>query len=284
VTADREQWQPQGTLTNKAFGAAAGEASQAERRRVVTWVAEHVVPTVTIVGLVFYAAGLIAFAQFYESFGVEPREVGVDYVTTLGRVWEAVVFWFAPAFVLTFFAWGFLAWVLLPFLSGAYRRASRLWKWREEGADVAAAKQRTTEESAPTDMRGLISTLHPHVRGLFTTLYVVIPILIVLFIAGIFRRTANVVEHVKHGDEVAPPAVVSDLSFFKGFQNPLRLRAARVHVAPSTAGGRLPSNIRQRQSYGYLGRSSDTIILYDSRRQRTLRIPAALIIVADADK
>jgi hypothetical protein len=80
------------------------------------WITEHMVPALTLIGLVFYGGTLLAYSQFYGVFGVEPEDAGADYKIALVRAIPAFFSWVLAWAVTLLFAVLALAALILLWL------------------------------------------------------------------------------------------------------------------------------------------------------------------------
>lgn len=117
-------------------------------------------------------------------------------------------------------------------------------------------------------------------------------ILIVLFVLASLYSETRLADRVLHEGEIRPlPATHVDASVTRAYKfirdelqaNPLRIEVVRVKVWPATAGGQLPSSISAGTTLSYLGRNSDTILLYNTDTKQTLRVPAARLVLTEDD-
>jgi hypothetical protein len=87
---------------------------------------------------------------------------------------------------------------------------------------------------------------------------------------------------VSLGEEIEPVSGIFDLELFT---NPLALRAEHVRIRWISSTSPADRPVPDGTAVAYLGRSSDTVVLYDfrERKEQTLRVPASLVMLIDVD-
>jgi hypothetical protein len=111
-------------------------------------------------------------------------------------------------------------------------------------------------------------------------------VLILLFLASATFKPRVLAERVLNGGEVRPISNTDRVGWWFDaiWKNPLRIRVERTRVWPASPRAGLPEQLRGGRTFAYLGRNADTIILFDrAHGGRTLRVPAALVVLSDAD-
>lgn len=211
------------------------------------WVAEHTLRVFTLLGLLFYGGGLLAYTRFYGVFGVGPDEVGLGYTTALTRLVPAFLLW-VWAWVAILISLSVLVLTVDAILTRGKAQGSIGWLWRQ-------VRKRAVEVSV----------------GVTT-------VLILLFLASALNTPSRLGVRVLNGGEVRWTWGESLGAYLDTvWRNPLRIQAVYTQVWPTNPSVGLPGNLAAGTELIYLGRTADTIILYDSGRRRTLRIPAGLI-------
>jgi hypothetical protein len=243
------------------------------------YIREHTLVVMTLLGLLFYGGGLLVYSRFYGAFGVAPDEVGLTYTAALTHL--------VPAFFLWVFAWlGAILSLLLVYGALSVVWSIALGVRRRGRAHPEPDRERSRDRpSGDTHTgSGAVGALwrkfrkHP-VEGSA----VVIAALIALFLVSALYKPGDLAERVSRGGEVRPILDTNRLGFtFDAiWRNPLRIRVEHVRVWPTNPGDRLPANLTTGTILAYLGGTADTVVLYDARRRRTLRIPTRLIVLSD---
>jgi hypothetical protein len=289
--------EPQSRTTDDWFTELEGQL-----RRLRVWIGTHTLAAVTIGGLLFYGGALLVYSRFYGAFGLNPDEAGLDYTTTLARTVTAFVVWVLNLFGLAVL----LLLVVIPLLivvgilRDTFRWASSKTskpsgpRWAAEDVDSGAEQAKAAAEPAdakPAENAGDSSEDDVPGWRQFTSIAVIAFVVLLLafgFLGLAFDRADQLAERVKEGEEIRPlpeKDVYSPYDWIDflldAYRNPLGLRVERVSVSPEST-AQLPAELDPIRTYAYLGRSRDTIILYDSEEGRTLRVPAALVVLSDS--
>ncbi len=234
---------------------------------------------VTLMGLLFYGGGLLVYSRFYETFGVSPDEVGLSYTAALTHL--------VPAFVLWLWAWigvlltlAFFVFFLSMVIGPIRQRVSRTpdLSPRDSANTQSNADANTQEEKTDS----LWSRFLAHWVEVSVA---VAGVLIVLFVVSALYKPGRLTDRVRRGEEVRPILDTNRLGWWPDaiWRNPFRIRVEQTRVWPTSPGTALPGKLRAGTKLAYLGRTADTIILYDHRHGgRTLRIPATLVVLSDA--
>jgi hypothetical protein len=284
VTGDGSRWRPRGTSTKEAFRQpAVSRGSDNPLRPLWGWATEHTLPALTLVGLGFYAGALITYEQFYENFGLEPGDAGFDYVTTLTHTAVAFAYWL-------------VAWVVFAFIAGVVgfvflaARESRPGRWlmsrrtASSSVDEPPAAADAVTPPSDGDPEGKAQAGGGKVSESLVAMGVVL-LLVALFFNVALGSPGQLADDVKQGEQIKPfdlgGATTELISGI--YRNPLRIAVERVHLLPADPAKHLPASLNRRATYAYLGRAKDTIIVYDSHKRRTLRVPATLVVVSDAE-
>jgi hypothetical protein len=252
-----------------------------------SWIREHTAAALTLMGLAFYAGTLLAYSQFYGYFGIEPEEAGVNYTTALARGGPAFLSWLSSIVVLSIFAaliaWGIVAlWRHLGVGTDAAAAAA------DESADQAVGADEADKET-DGDWPELVTLV---IRHPIAVTLGVLGVSGILFIYVAVADSTALAKSVKDGKDVRPSVLFPELRLNLPrndfWRNPLRLRVENVSVSPAAGQSRLPADLRPKKKdhprvFAYLGRSGDTIVLYDPRESKTLRIPATQISVSRAN-
>jgi hypothetical protein len=241
------------------------------------WIREHTIAALTLIGLLFYGGALLAYSRFYGAFGVEPEEAGVSYATALARVSPAFVSWLTILFGLAV-----LGSFVFLLLSSLYKWIRKMIQWVRKTIGRSEQADKRSAEITFADLLkfgvfvwlvegGWKPTLKWGVASVFA-------LTTIAFLALAFFTSADLATRVKAGESIRP----ADL--FKGsglsvFRNPLRIRVEHVRLVRERPPQRLRSGM-----FAYLGRSGDTVILYDPKQAETLRVPAANLILSNPER
>jgi hypothetical protein len=292
VTEESDSEQP-----SRAIEAAWLKTIEGRIRQVGDWSGRQALTALTIVGLVFYGGALVAYSRFYGAFGITPDEAGLDYTSTLARTIPAFMFWVANlvGLVVVVFVVGYLAVVVLDLALGAIVWLNNLRR-RPAATDKEDGDSASRETAEPAKAQGDTA---PELHGGKLVLVVLIALsLPIFFLGGALEHSDKLAARVQAGEQIrnrsqseirsAEVLSVSDyvttfsdlVDYYRdAYENPFDIRIDRVKVSPAEQSGTLPLGLDQEQTYAYLGRSSDTIILYGN--DQTLRVPANLIVVSD---
>jgi hypothetical protein len=219
---------------------------------------EDALKFLTLLGLLFYGLGLLAYSRFYGAFGVGPEEVGLSYIAALSHI--------VPAFFVWLWTWLATLAVLSVFVILAREvLPSNMGNAIQNGAQKAKERFLSSWRSHPVP-----------------AVVVVTVALLGLFEFAATNAPSKLADRVFRGKEVGWTWDDSVPTFFDTlWRNPLRIQVERVRVWPAGRGIALPANLTAGATVFYLGRTADTVILYDNAgRGRTLRIPASLIVLS----
>jgi hypothetical protein len=237
------------------------------------FVRENPLAVLTILGLLFYGGSLLAYSEFYGTFAVGPDEVGLSYTAALTHVVPAFLIW-GFEWLVVFFALLTVIWLLKLFLPSS------------RGTEEAEAAD--NGGNAPSGSRTSESTTHSYWRWIqkrrMAEAVIAAAVLIFLFILSALDQSRGLAERVQRGHEVTLNVDSENVGFVIDsiWRNPLRIQVNRTQVWPSTKGAALPANLVKGSTLAYLGRTAETIVLYDSAKKRVVRVPARLVVLTDA--
>jgi hypothetical protein len=250
------------------------------------WISDHTLPALTLIGLLFYGGTLFTYSRFYGAFGIEPEEAGVSYTRALARA--------APAFFIWLVAWLqllvlygavgvaiYFAFVLGFRLKGGKSKPGE--HLREETTNVGNPDARERSDAGRWDWVFLAVCLFA--------------ILVLVFLSAADNHSKDLAASVRHGKELRPSEPISGIPWpwkianSDLIRNPLRIRVDYVRVWPAGAqplpptlrppNGATKKRKKRKFPYAYLGRSGDTIVLYNYLRKRTVRVPATMVVLSD---
>jgi hypothetical protein len=238
------------------------------------WIREHTLAALTLIGLLFYGGALLAYSRFYGAFGVEPEEAGVSYTTALARVSPAFVSWLFTGFLLAGAL--FLVLLLLSVIKDCVHWVRTKIRGRPR-ADESLAEPTLKDLALVAVLVWLFeqSGWKPTLKWSVVSMFALAS---VAFLAVATYTSPDLASQVKAGKSLRPSDIFIGTAW-SVFRNPLRIRVEHVRVERKR-----PSQPFRSGMFAYLGRSGDTVILYDPRRTETLRVPAANLILSNPER
>jgi hypothetical protein len=240
---------------------------------------EQIAAIVGFAGIVLFAPRLIASTTFYNSFGIGPGDVGLQFTDALGQaavvttIW-AVVALLALLFVVTlivalagFFTliWGSLWLLALPVAALTDQRG----KMHEEPqVPTFASKARRKLGNNSTHIRHPFHEKRHGTRNLLAALatLIVIALQIMIICWGWLQ-----------GKDAAGGNPTGPLRVFGATL--LDVRAEHVMIVPSDSGSRVNQISRNDACLLYLGQNNEITVLYDGIRHRSIRVPSSSLVV-----
>jgi hypothetical protein len=232
-----------------------GEPSSSEARQATTkplWrsLAEVLTPALTASGVLLFILLRSYYAQFYGSLGISPDDVGLGYSSTLITSAGLLVFTFLAAVIYP-----------LIMISGIYI-IIHIWRSSTSGSSIS------------------LSLLYRQVRpGLTVVLRMLLPIAIaisLIVLGGWLSRKATLYsDAVKTGRAIRFGTI--PLTSFS-------IRATPITINLTGSANDMPHMqiLHQRSLQDppllYLGRTNDTVVLYDSVRQEAVYAPSSSLL------
>lgn len=230
------------------------------RGRLLGWVSEHTLAALTLIGLVAYGVIQLAYVQFYGRLGVDPDEVGFDYVHTLSQSVPTVAVIIASYTVLA----GFAVFALYLLLDGLQRVARRY-------------RRRTGEPEARQSLAdSWLSRVGTDVP-LRAWAVILVALGVAAAAASVYYALGALAEKVERGEAVH----ATRLGQAEGL-NPLSFSAEPVELV-SVSSEETPIARLAGHRLMYLGGSGGIYVLYDSSCKRVIRLPAAEVLMVQPD-
>lgn len=227
-------------------------------QRLLAWVSAHTLAALTLIGLLAYGVIQLAYVQFYGRLGVDPDEVGLDYVHTLSQSVPTLAAILASFALLA----GFAILGIGVLVDGV--KAVTNWHRRRSGKPKRGASHDSRSFSSPKITWRAWA--------------------IILLALGLAATSANVyfalgplADRVERGDAVH----ATRIGDAEG-RNPLSFSAEPVGLIPVgeavTAVARLADHRLM-----YLGSAEGIHVFYDSDCKRVIRLPDSEVIIVQSD-